>query len=111
MDQQVRRGELLFLIVGDGVHQSVERLASWLNDFRALPFKLGLIELRFYTSPPGELLVVPRTLLRTKEVARHVVVVKIAEDVSPRVKVEMESSVVQDTGATKVTTTTQRLQR
>lgn len=108
LDQQARRGEMLFLIVGDGIHQSVERFATWMNDLRALPFKLGLVELPFFDTPAGEVLVVPRTLLRTKEVARHVVMIQMSDNASTRVKVDIENSVVQESGAVKISTTPQR---
>jgi hypothetical protein len=76
-ERHLRRGEMLYLIVSDGIRVSVERIAHWLNDGGSAPFRFGLVELRFFESDNGDLLVVPRTLLKTREVSRHVVVVDV----------------------------------
>ncbi len=77
LERHLRQGEILLLIVSDGIHVGVERVTNWLNDQgNSSPFKFGLVELKFY--PHGEeMLVVPRTVLKTLEVSRHVVVVDI----------------------------------
>lgn len=77
LDLHLRRGEMLYLIVSDGIRVSVERIANWLNDGGSAPFKFGLVELRFFGSDGGNLIVVPRTLVKTREVSRHVVVVDV----------------------------------
>ena len=77
LERHLRRGEVLLLIVSDGIHVGVERVTHWLNEQgNSSPFKLGLIELKFHRIGK-ELLVVPRTVLKTREVSRHVVVVDI----------------------------------
>lgn len=77
LERFLRRGEILLLIVSDGIHVGVERVAHWLNDQgSSTPYKLGLIELKFY-SIGNDRLVVPRTILKTREISRHVVVVDI----------------------------------
>jgi len=78
LETHIRTGELLYLIVGDGVHASVERITHWLNQSGGgAPYKFGLIELRFFKAGNGGTVVIPRTLLRTKEVSRHVVLVNV----------------------------------
>lgn len=77
LERHLRRGEILYLIVSDGIRFSVERIANWLNDGGSAPFKFGLIELRFFDAEANKMLVVPRTLLRTREISRHVVTVDI----------------------------------
>lgn len=77
LERYLRRGELLYLIVSDGIRNSVERITHWLNQGGSAPFKFGLVELRFFELGDGEMLVVPRTLLKTREVSRHVVVVDV----------------------------------
>ena len=74
LERHLRRGELLYLIVSDGLRFSVERIAHWLNEGGSAPFKFGLVELRFFESGTGDMLVIPRTLLKTREVSRHGVV-------------------------------------
>ncbi len=105
LDRQTRSGEMLFLVVGDGIHQSVERFASWLGSFKALPFQFGLMELRFYSTPSEGTLVVPRTLLRTKEVARHVVSIRLSEEAASQVQVDLEDTVVAENGSSTTSIT------
>lgn len=77
MERHLRRGEILLLIVSDDIHIGVERVTNWLNDQgSSTPFKFGLIELKFYTYG-SERLVIPRTVIKTREVSRHVVVVDV----------------------------------
>ena len=91
LERHLRRGEILLLIASDGIHIGVERVTHWLNEQgNSSPFKFGLVELKFY-SHGNERLVVPRTVLKTREVSRHVVVV----DVRPQAGAEA-SAVVQD---------------
>ena len=92
LERHLRRGEVLLLIVSDGIHVGVERVAHWLNEQgSSSPYKLGLIELKFF-SHGNERLVVPRTVLKTREVSRHVVVV----DVRPVAGVEATTEVRDD---------------
>lgn len=91
LERHLRRGEVLLLIVSDGIHVGVERVAHWLNgQGNSSPFKLGLVELKFYAHG-NERLVVPRTVLKTRDVSRHVVVV----DIRPQAGAEA-SAVVRD---------------
>lgn len=77
LERHLRRGEILLLIVSDGIHVGVERVTHWLNETNnSSAFKLGLVELKFFNHG-NERLVVPRTTLRTREVSRHVVVVDV----------------------------------
>lgn len=77
LERHLRRGEVLLLIVSDGIHIGVERVTHWLNEQgNSSPYKFGLVELRFYAHE-NERVVVPRTVLKTREVSRHVVVVDI----------------------------------
>lgn len=91
VERHLRRGEILLLIVSDGIHVGVERVTHWLNEQgNSSPFKFGLVELKFFTHG-SEVLVMPRTVLKTREVSRHVVVV----DIRPQAGAEA-SAVVQD---------------
>lgn len=79
LELHLSRGEMLYLIVSDGIRVSVERIAHWLNEGGggSAPFKFGLVELRFFGSEGNNLMVVPRTLVKTREISRHVVVVDV----------------------------------
>lgn len=92
LERFLRRGEILLLIVSDGIHLGVERVAHWLNDQgSSTPYKLGLVELKFY-SIGNDRLVVPRTILKTREISRHVVVV----DIRPNADVTATAEVIDE---------------
>jgi hypothetical protein len=85
-------GELLVLIVADGIQTSVERLTRWLGNQLApgSPIRLGLVELRFYELKDGYL-VVPVTLLHTRELSRHTVVVEVRDAPASSVDVSVHA--------------------
>ncbi|MGB2905261.1 MAG: hypothetical protein WBJ68_01390 [Candidatus Dechloromonas phosphoritropha] len=92
LERHLRRGEILLLIVSDGIHIGVERVTHWLNEQgNSSPFKFGLVELKFYTYG-NERLVVPRTVLKTREVSRHVVVV----DIRPTMEVSATAEITDE---------------
>jgi hypothetical protein len=67
-------GEVLLLIVAEGIHSSAERLVQWMNALvSGAPCKFGLVELCMYDMPDTRRILVPRTLLRIREASRHVV--------------------------------------
>lgn len=71
----LRRGRFLLLIVGEGIHERVERIAEFLQAHAGLHFTFGLVELPFYEMPDGGRLVVPRVLAKTELITRTVVAV------------------------------------
>ena len=92
LESHLRRGEILLLIVSDGIHVGVERVTHWLNEQgNSSPFKFGLIELRLYTYG-SQRLVIPRTVLKTREISRHVVVV----DIRPNAPVTASAQVIDE---------------
>jgi hypothetical protein len=82
LERYQRTGEILLLVVADGIRTSVERITHWMNDGSSTPIKFGLVELQFYELSDGKKVVIPRTLLMTKEISRHVVVVDIQNETS-----------------------------
>ena len=93
LEKHLRRGEVLLLVAADGIHVGVERVTHWLNEQgNSSPFKFGLVELKFYAHG-NDRLVIPRTVLKTREVSRHVVVVDIrpSTDVAATAEVTDES--------------------
>lgn len=77
VERNLRRGDMLYLIVSDGLRVGVERITHWLNEGGSAPFKFGLVEFQFFDVNADSLLVVPRAILKTKEISRHVVVVDV----------------------------------
>jgi hypothetical protein len=87
IEKFLRTGEILLLVVADGIKLSVEHITKWMNENLAgSPLKFGLVELRFYLNADGSKLVVPKTLLKTVEISRHVVVVDIKNNSSGAVQ-------------------------
>lgn len=82
--------EILLLVVGDGIRGGTERLIQWINiAFGSSPCKFGLIELRLYDLPDLGRVVVPKTLLRTREVSRHVVSIDLQSAARDQVTVSV----------------------
>lgn len=69
------RGRFLLLVVGEGIHERVERISEFLQRHAGLHFTFGLVELPFYQMPNGDRLVVPRVLAKTELITRTVVAI------------------------------------
>jgi hypothetical protein len=77
-DRQRRAGEILLLIVADRIRVSAERLVGWMNStFGHAPHKLGIVDLRLYDLADVGRIIIPKTLLRTREASRHVVSINL----------------------------------
>lgn len=71
--QNLRRGDLLLLIVGDGIREGVGAIAEFLEGHGSLHFTFGLVEMAIYRLPEGGQLVQPRVLAQSTIVRRIVV--------------------------------------
>ena len=58
VSRNLREGRFLLLIVGDGIREEVERMASYVQSSPQLQFHLALVELRIFESAPGGVRVV-----------------------------------------------------
>ncbi|MFH1141626.1 MAG: hypothetical protein V1724_08225 [Chloroflexota bacterium] len=84
--RNLRQGRILLLIVGDGIHETVEELAHLLDRHPGLRFTLALIEMQISaldTDSGRTLFLVPEVVARTQEIPRAVVYVE--SDLSGRV--------------------------
>ena len=66
-------GEMVLLVVGDGIASRAESLAGLIGSQPGMQFRLALVELQLFQLKEDAILVVPHTLLRTKEVERTTV--------------------------------------
>lgn len=92
--RNLRNGRFLLLVVGDGIRESVEAMADYLQQTPQLHFTLGLVELQIYELPGGarkSLLVIPQVVARTREITRAVVKVEAKSIESIQVEIEPES--------------------
>lgn len=81
--RNLRRGQFLVLVVGDGIQQNAEELAAFI-DRPGLEFTFGLIEVAMYRTPQGGIFVQPRLLAKTMILRR--IVVALEEGVKGRVE-------------------------
>jgi len=86
--RDLRAGRFLLLVVGDGIRDEVERMASYVQSSPRLQFHLALVELRIHEDLKHSIrTVVPSVVAQTQEVIRAVVHVNVAESASVEVKV------------------------
>jgi hypothetical protein len=71
--RNLKRGDMLLLIVGDGIREGVGAITGFLESFASLHFTFGLIEVAIYEMPDGGHLVQPRVLAQSTIVRRVVV--------------------------------------
>ncbi len=93
--RNLRNGRFLLLVVGDGIRESVEAMADYLQQTPQLHFTLALVELQIYeldAGGNGSQLVIPQVVARTREVTRAVVKVEAESIKSIQVDIESESS-------------------
>lgn len=104
----LRNGRFLLLIVGDGIRESVEEMASYLQQTPSLQFTLGLVEISCYRSATGSdretLLLVPHVVTKTAEVVRAVVQIEMSKEASQKVvtTVTTPSEVTKPTTASRL---------
>jgi hypothetical protein len=73
--RNLRRGRFLLLIIGDGIRESVEQLADFLQKYGHLNFSFALVEFGIFKLPDsssGEYFIQPRVLTQTIESVRAV---------------------------------------
>lgn len=77
-------GRFLLLIAGDGIQESAEQLAGFVQRHVGLHFTLGLVEMSLWRVPGEErIIVLPRIIARTVEIERAVVRVERGVVVEP----------------------------
>ncbi len=87
ISQNIQRGRFLLLIVGDGIHKSVEDMVEFLVQTPQLQFTLALVELQIYEFEDKSRLIMPQIVARTKEITRAVVKIEAKEISSIKVEV------------------------
>ena len=73
LSQSLKRGDLLLLIVGDGIREGVGAITDFLEGHASLHFTFGLVEMAIFQMPDGGQLVQPRVLAQSTIVRRIVV--------------------------------------
>lgn len=102
--RNLRRGAFLLAIVGEGIREGVEAMVEYLQGTPQLAFTLALIELACYRIDEGKdwpIVIVPRTVMRTAEVERAVVTVRMKADVAKEIDVDVTLPKVDPDGERK----------
>jgi hypothetical protein len=73
LTRNLQRGDILLLIVGDGIREGVGAITEFLEGHGSLHFTFGLIEVGIFRMPGGGHLVQPRILVQSDIVKRIVV--------------------------------------
>lgn len=73
VSRNLKRGEFLLLIVGDGIHEGVAAIADFLENHGTLHFTFGMVEMAIYRVGDDTLMVQPRVLAQTVIVKRTVI--------------------------------------
>jgi hypothetical protein len=76
VSRNLRNGEFLLLIVGDGIQEGVGAITEFLERHGMLHFTFGLVEMAIYRLPGGGELVQPRVLAQSTIIRRVVVQVQ-----------------------------------
>lgn len=75
--RNLRRGEMLLLVIGDGIREGAGAITTFLEANASLHFTFGLVEVAIYATPDGGQLLQPRVLTQTQVVRR--VVIELAD--------------------------------
>lgn len=70
VSRNLRLGKILLLIVGDGIREGAKEISNFLNNSGFLNFGLALVEMPMYQTDLNEIVIFPRTTLRTTEIQR-----------------------------------------
>ncbi|MFC1985430.1 hypothetical protein ACFLWC_00375 [Chloroflexota bacterium] len=94
ISQNLQKGRFLLLVVGDGIRESVEAMAEFLQQTPQLQFTLALVELQVYSlDDNGEKpwLVIPQIIARTREITRAVV--KVEGKAIESIQISLDTSI------------------
>jgi hypothetical protein len=74
VSRNLRLGRLLLIVAGDGIQESAEKLAEFLQRHLGLHFTLAMVEISLWRAPTtGAVFVQPKVLARTVQIERAVI--------------------------------------
>ena len=73
VSRNLKRGEFLLLIVGDGIREGVENIVGFVQRHSGLNFNLALVEAALYKDAGDNLIIHPHVLARTEIFQRFVI--------------------------------------
>jgi len=93
-------GKFLLLVVGDGIRESVEEMAAFIQRYTHMHYMLALVEMKIYKMPHDEKtwIVLPQVVTRTREIVRAIVKVQQLESaVVPMIRVDVHEDIERET--------------
>lgn len=96
VSDQISAGEIVLLIVGDGIDSRAETLAEMVAGRPDMMFRLALVELRVYSLDDHRYLVMPSTMAKTAEIQRATV--RLIFDPRHKPDVEIEAPTPDSSG-------------
>ena len=70
VSRNLRRGDVLLLVVGDGIHEGVGAIAEFLESHGTLQFTFGMVEMAIFEMPDGSTLIEPRVIAQSEIIRR-----------------------------------------
>jgi hypothetical protein len=83
VSRNLRRGRILLVIAGDGITESAESIADYLQQHAGMHFTLALVQLAVYDLGNGDRVVVPSVPIRSVNVVRGIVELRDGRAVIP----------------------------
>lgn len=95
ISRNLKRGEFLLLIVGDGIHEGVAAIADFLENHGTLHFTFGMVEMAIYRVDDDNLMIQPRVLAQTVIVKRTVITLE-SPDMIAREAADIENEEIDE---------------
>lgn len=79
VSRNLREGRFLLLIVGDGIREELTALSEYLLH-HSLRYAFGLVQIKFFELPNGQLIALPSVITKTQTIERHVTIVNLQDN-------------------------------
>jgi len=80
VSRNLRIGKFMLIIAGDGIREGAKNLTEFINKAGNLNFSLAMVELPIFKTPNDELLLFPRTVVKTVEIQK--INIEVSEGIS-----------------------------
>jgi hypothetical protein len=70
VSRNLRIGKFMLIIAGDGIREGAKNLTEFINKAGNLNFSLAMVELAIFKTPNDELILFPRTVVKTVEIQK-----------------------------------------
>lgn len=90
VSRNLARGKFLLLIVGDGIKEGAQGITEFLSNSAHLNFTLSMIELSVYKSAEIGRIIIPKTIVKTKEISKFTIEIPIGHSLKINDQLETE---------------------